>query len=50
MAMKSFYIAATQRLMGDRPSGIRAFAGATAAGTATGVLVYRLLRHQSDSD
>lgn len=48
MAMKSLYIAATQRLKGDRPSAMRAFAGATAAGTATGVLVYRLLRHQSD--
>jgi hypothetical protein len=47
--MKSLYIAATQRVMGDKPSATRAFAGATAAGTATGVLVYRLLRH-SDED
>jgi hypothetical protein len=48
--MKSFYIAVTQRLSGDRPSAIRAFAGAAAAGTATSVVVYRLLRHESDSD
>jgi hypothetical protein len=48
--MKSFYTAVVQRLTGDRPSSMRAFAGATAAGTATGVLVYRLLRHESDSE
>lgn len=48
--MKSFYIAATQRLKGERPGALRAFAGATAAGTATGVLVYRLLRRQDESD
>jgi hypothetical protein len=48
MAMKSFYIATAQRLKGDRPSAMRAFAGASAAGAATGVLVYRLLRHQAD--
>jgi len=48
--MKSFYIATAERLKGDRPSSMRAFAGATAAGTATGVLVYRLLRHQSEAD
>lgn len=48
MKGKSLYIAAAQRLKGDRPSATRAFAGATAAGTATGVLVYRLLRHQGD--
>jgi hypothetical protein len=48
--MKSFYIAVTQRLTGERPSAMRAFAGAAAAGTATGALVYRLLRHDSDSD
>ena len=29
---------------------MRAFAGATAAGTATGVLVYKLLRHADDDD
>lgn len=50
MPMKSLYIAAAQRLKGDRPSAMRAVAGAAAAGTATGVLVYRLLRHQSDDD
>jgi hypothetical protein len=46
--MKSFYTAVIQRVMGERPSSMRAFAGATAAGTATGVLVYRLLRHEPD--
>ena len=50
MTMKSLYVATAQRLKGDRPSAMRAFAGATAAGTATGVLIYRLLRHQSDDD
>ena len=34
-----------QRLQGDRPGAIRAAAGAAVAGTATGVVVYRLLRH-----
>jgi hypothetical protein len=48
MTMKSLYTAATQRLMGEKPSALRAFAGATAAGTATGALVYRLLRHPPD--
>ena len=43
--MKSFYTAVMQRLSGERPGAVRAAAGATAAGTATGVLVYRLLRH-----
>jgi hypothetical protein len=42
--MKSFYMAVVQRLTGERPSALRAVAGATAAGTATGVVVYRLLR------
>jgi hypothetical protein len=46
--MKSLYIAATQRLFGDRPRVPRALAGATAAGTTTGVLVYKLLRHEED--
>ena len=46
--MKSFYTAVMQRITGERPSAMRAFAGATAAGTATGVLVYRLLRQQTD--
>lgn len=49
--MKSFYTALLQRVSGERPAILRAAAGATAAGTATGVLVYKLLRHQgSDSD
>ena len=47
--MKSFYTAVIQRITGERPSAMRAFAGATTAGTATGVLVYRLLR-QADDD
>ncbi|HMC06583.1 MAG TPA: hypothetical protein VKG89_04215 [Solirubrobacterales bacterium] len=47
--MKSFFIALGQRLTGERPSVLRAAAGATVAGTTTGVLVYRLLR-QSDED
>jgi hypothetical protein len=42
--MKSLFIAVTQRLSGDNPNALRAFAGATAAGTATGVAVYKLLR------
>jgi hypothetical protein len=42
--MKSLYRATIQRLGGDRPSPIRAVAAAAAAGTATGILVYRLLR------
>lgn len=48
--MKSLYIAAAQRLGGKRPSVLRAAAGATAAGTATGVVVYRLLRHEQKDD
>jgi hypothetical protein len=50
MPMKSLYIAAAQRLGGKRPSAVRAAAGAAAAGTATGVVVYRLLRHEKDDD
>jgi len=50
MPMKSLYIAATERLSGHRPSALRAAAGATAAGTATGVVVYRLLRHERKHD
>jgi hypothetical protein len=46
--MKSLYIGVVQRLTGERPSPLRAIAGATAAGTATGVLVYRLLRRQPE--
>jgi hypothetical protein len=48
--MKSFYIAVTQRLTGDRPSAMRAFAGAAAAGRAASVVVYKLLRHESEDD
>ena len=48
--MKSFYIAVMQRLTGEKPSPVRAAAGATAAGAATGVVVYRLLRHESEDD
>ena len=48
--MKSLFIAATQRLTGGRPGVMRAFAGATAAGTATGVLVYKLLRQYGDDE
>jgi hypothetical protein len=33
-----------QRVQGDRPGAVRALAGATIAGAATGVVVYRLLR------
>lgn len=43
--MKSFFTAVLQRLSGERPAALRAAVGATAAGTATGVAVYKLLRH-----
>ncbi len=46
MQMKSLFIATTERLRGGRPSALRAAAGAGAAGTAVGVAVYRLLRHE----
>jgi hypothetical protein len=46
--MRSFFIAVWQRLNGERPSALRAFAGGTAAGTATGVAVYKLLRHEQE--
>jgi hypothetical protein len=42
--MKSLYTATIQRLLGDQPSPLRAAIGATAAGTVTGIAVYRLLR------
>jgi hypothetical protein len=48
--MKSLYIAAAQRITGHRPSALRAAAASTAAGTATGVVIYRLLRHESKHD
>lgn len=50
MPMKSLYIAAAQRLGGKRPNAFRAAAGAFTAGTATGVVVYRLLRHEQKDD
>jgi len=34
----------SDRLRGEKPNALRAFAGATTAGIATGVVVYRLLR------
>ena len=46
--MKSLAIATAQRVFGEGPGRMRAFAGATAAGAATGVLVYKLLRHEED--
>jgi hypothetical protein len=42
--MKALYGAVRQRFAGEKPSVPRALAGATAAASATGVVVYRLLR------
>jgi hypothetical protein len=50
MPMKSLLTATGQRLAGSRPSSLRAAVGAGTAGTAVGVVVYRLLRHESKSD
>jgi hypothetical protein len=50
MPLKSLFIAAGQKVSGKRPSAVRAAAGATAAGTATGVAVYKLLRRGSGSE
>jgi hypothetical protein len=50
MPLKSLLIAAGDRLGGKRPSAIRAALGATAAGSATGVAVYKLLRHEQKQD
>jgi hypothetical protein len=50
MPMKSLFIATGQRLVGNRPSPLRAGVGAGAAGTAVGVVVYRLLRHEAKDD
>ncbi|MGN6662964.1 MAG: hypothetical protein ACTHK6_01970 [Solirubrobacterales bacterium] len=50
MPLKSLFIAAGQKVSGKRPSAVRAAAGATAAGTAAGVVVYKLLRRESDGD
>jgi hypothetical protein len=43
---KSLYKAVAQRVMGQRPSALRAATGATIAGAATGAVVYKLLRHE----
>jgi hypothetical protein len=42
--MGSLRKAIEQRVRGDRPGVVRAVAGATIAGAATGLVVYRLLR------
>jgi hypothetical protein len=42
--MKSLFVAVSQRLSGERPAAMRAFAAATASGAATGAIVYKLLR------
>ena len=36
--------AVTHRIKGEKPGAFRAMAGATVAGAATGVVVYKLLR------
>jgi len=46
MPLKSLYIAAAQRIGGQRPSVVRAVTASTTAGAAVGVVVYRLLRHE----
>jgi hypothetical protein len=43
-AIKTVGGAAARKAQGDRPGALRAFAGATVAGAATGAVVYRLLR------
>lgn len=40
--------AAVERLSGDRPSALRAFAAATLAGGAAAALTYRALRSTDD--
>jgi hypothetical protein len=42
--------AVADRLGGQRPSVVRAAAGAAVAGGLTGVFVYRLLRKDDDED
>ena len=37
--------AVTQRIKGEKPGAFRAIAGATIAGAAASVVVYKLLRH-----
>ena len=44
MKRNSLTKAVTQRIKGERPGPVRALIGATIAGVATSVLVYRLLR------
>jgi hypothetical protein len=39
-----------QRVVGDQPGRPRAMVGATAAGVATAVVVYRLLRSTEEED
>lgn len=48
--MKSLMIAVGNRISGERPGALRAFAGATTAGLTTGVVVYKLLRREHDAD
>ena len=43
---KSLYKAFALRIMGQRPNVLLAAAGATVAGTATGAVVYKLLRNE----
>lgn len=50
MRLKSLYIAAAQRIGGQRPSAMRAVAASTTAGAAVGVAVYRLLRHEQKQE
>jgi hypothetical protein len=42
--MQTIRKAVSERLSGGKPPVLRAFTVATAAGAATGVVVYRLLR------
>ena len=39
-----------ERLHGNRPGPVGAAAGATVAGTLTGLMVYRLLRRSGDEN
>jgi len=41
----SLRTAIEQKVRGEKPGPLRALAGATIAGAAAGVVVYRLLRH-----